>query len=646
MATGPRPLGDSPSAGRRRATGTARELADLHGLLVLSMLLFSATDERQIATMVTSSIPTLFPPALICFALARTAGAGWECHGQQAGEPLPPTTEAVLVAALDEGLAEAVFKAGRPVPLRNLAWPGERLIAALPDVPLTNCLCVPAKTFKSSLGLLLVVSETGRFSPHQMFVLNGLATHAAIGAENLRLHQRQSEAIEELTGLNNLIETQHDMLKRVMTIHDQLTRMVLDSRGMDMIVQTLSHLVSNPVAIEDRYFRLIAHSADPRPVDRLRATVIEQKAAPEEFLRDEQVRAAFDRIERERRPIRLPPSPHLGMEHERLVAPIVVGSTISGYVFLVGSNRPLNDLDLMAVEHAGTVLALEMMKEKITFEVEYRLRGDLVDDILRGNYPSEEALYQRASYFGYDLRRPYRLLVMALDPAETRGRSGPDGERQRLDQQREAFALAHALIERRHPQAIVVSRSSSIIALIPVRPGRAAGPADADLVEFARCIQQGVAAGCPAVRLTIGIGGECRAPADYKRAYDQASLCLEALRAMDRVGGVLTFSDLGVYRLFHQVGNREELERFVDELLGPLRAYDQTHGAALLPTLERYLDNDRNIRVTAEALFVHPGTVKYRVKRALELGHIDLAQPEQRLNLHLALKLLAFLGRS
>ena len=70
-----------------------------------------------------------------------------------------------------------------------------------------------------------------------------------------------------------------------------------------------------------------------------------------------------------------------------------------------------------------------------------------------------------------------------------------------------------------------------------------------------------------------------------------------------------------------------------------LLVYDQEHGTALLATLEQFLLRRGNISATSEALYIHPNTLRQRLRRIAELTGIDLARDDW-LMLELALKLL------
>jgi len=79
---------------------------------------------------------------------------------------------------------------------------------------------------------------------------------------------------------------------------------------------------------------------------------------------------------------------------------------------------------------------------------------------------------------------------------------------------------------------------------------------------------------------------------------------------------------------------------FVEEQLETLAAYDQEHGTNLLRVLELALDHpDRN--AAASAAFMHRNTFRRQLRTALEAMDADIDSPEERLALHLALKMRA-----
>lgn len=74
-------------------------------------------------------------------------------------------------------------------------------------------------------------------------------------------------------------------------------------------------------------------------------------------------------------------------------------------------------------------------------------------------------------------------------------------------------------------------------------------------------------------------------------------------------------------------------QTLVERIYRPL----QSHSADLVATLWAYLDNGRSLEATARELFVHPNTVRYRLKRVSEVIGWDATGPREALILQTAL---------
>ena len=70
-----------------------------------------------------------------------------------------------------------------------------------------------------------------------------------------------------------------------------------------------------------------------------------------------------------------------------------------------------------------------------------------------------------------------------------------------------------------------------------------------------------------------------------------------------------------------------------DQPTGPvarLSAYDLEHSTNLVETLRAWLDAFGDVTAASAAMFVHPNTFRYRLRRLTEVSAIDLTDPEQR----------------
>ena len=109
---------------------------------------------------------------------------------------------------------------------------------------------------------------------------------------------------------------------------------------------------------------------------------------------------------------------------------------------------------------------------------------------------------------------------------------------------------------------------------------------------------------------------------------------------------MLSFEDTGAYRLLLPAMSEDptELEGFFDETVAPLVAYDEQYETELVRTLETFLDADGNVAGTAERLFTHRHTIRYRLERVKELTDLDVGSTDGRERLSLGLKAMRVLG--
>jgi len=133
-------------------------------------------------------------------------------------------------------------------------------------------------------------------------------------------------------------------------------------------------------------------------------------------------------------------------------------------------------------------------------------------------------------------------------------------------------------------------------------------------------------------------------PVDLYRAGREAILAANVGEAEGR--SPLSFEDTGSYRLLLPAmsEDRSELERFYQETVAPLAAYDEQYETDLLATVEAFLENDGNVTPTAAQLFTHRHTIRYRLERVRELSGHDMSSTEGREKLGLGLKAMRVLG--
>ncbi|MEA2355267.1 MAG: hypothetical protein QOD61_1396 [Solirubrobacteraceae bacterium] len=152
-------------------------------------------------------------------------------------------------------------------------------------------------------------------------------------------------------------------------------------------------------------------------------------------------------------------------------------------------------------------------------------------------------------------------------------------------------------------------------------------------------------ASLPGFAFALGRSRVAQGPLDLPRAADEARLAANVADG-DPERTVLAFEETGAYRLLLSAmsENPAELQRFYAETVEPLVAYDEQYETDLVSTVEAFLEADGNVAGTAQRLFTHRHTVRYRLERVRELSGLDVGSSDGREKLSLGLKAMRVLG--
>jgi sugar diacid utilization regulator len=316
----------------------------------------------------------------------------------------------------------------------------------------------------------------------------------------------------------------------------------------------------------------------------------------------------------------------LGVDASCVLAPVAVGETIFGYLAILADDAS-DDLDLQIVQHAANVYALSMMQERIASEVARQLKDELFEGLLSGRTQDEQVARERAMRLGLHVGVPYRVLVLVARPSTADDDVRPETGAQRhrlLDRLSELCA-------RLAPESVMTVREDELVVLVP---------SATDVRGLGLSAVQHAAALLPEWRLSGGVGGVCSTAGAIARSYAQARRALETASRFGSAGDIVAFEDLGVYRLLFHVSDASELRGYTDQVLGPLIAYDRSHGADLVRTLACFLRTNGNLQATARELDLHVNSVTYRMQRIETIAGLDLDDAETRLQAQVALKIL------
>jgi sugar diacid utilization regulator len=143
--------------------------------------------------------------------------------------------------------------------------------------------------------------------------------------------------------------------------------------------------------------------------------------------------------------------------------------------------------------------------------------------------------------------------------------------------------------------------------------------------------------------VVVGMGEPVEAAWELRRCYEQALHALSLATSVAELGPVARWADLGAYRLIATLADSRDVRRDLPASLTRLLEADDTH--ELVPTLESYLEHGGDAQATAKTLFIHRSTLYTRLRRIEKRGSVDLSAGDDRLELHLGLRLWHIAGQ-
>lgn len=420
---------------------------------------------------------------------------------------------------------------------------------------------------------------------------------------------------------------QNSVYRRITAVCDQVGDTALRGAPATELVAVFAQMIRKTVLLLDPHFGLSARAGQS-------ATATPWDPAEPGIARLLRLLAA------ERRPLRVPPVPGSALSHGCLAMPITIGETALGYLLVLdedGAADP-DDADLIITSYAATLFALTLAREQTSLELGLRYQGTVVDSLVCGHFLDHHDARRKASELGLSESQPFRIAVartsrdgLAADLA-----SAGDAAARQLREMAMSARLPFVL---RGPELVMIMPQLPETAARPA-PGGANAPGGADetpLANFSRLLAEKE---MPAAEITCGLSDLITAPELAPRGLWQAEQAIELGARLGRTGLLIRYEDLGIYRLLLQIGDMSQLSRFAADVLGPLLDYDATHKVDLVATLSAYFSQHESLKQTARLLRVHVNTVAYRVQRVQQLTALDLADPEDRLLAHVAVKIV------
>jgi len=467
-----------------------------------------------------------------------------------------------------EAPSSVAFRTGDVVKLEDIAvvpdftWSG-----VAQEQGYRALISAPMRRGETTVGVLNGYrAEPHGFDRAEITLVKTLATQVAIALGTAQLRAQEQATIREL--------------RRAEEVHRLLTATALRGEGVSGVARALAELLDRPVRIRDVYDEALGSA---RWAD------------------------------------------NGGPRESHAVADVVLEGASVAQIQIAAQQDELSALEIRAVEHAATVTALELLRARTAAEVEQRLRGSLVADLLAADDAGMAALLVRARRLGWNLSGGQTLIAIRC-PESRRSDGRPATER--------ILAAADRFVAAAKPRPLSAVYRGDVILVVPSSSAHRRASAGS-AVELASQLVEALT--------TTGTAEQALAAVSPELTAHELRGAFRTLRgALDLAGdrpdsAVIDLNEITVDHLLLQLDDPDRLRQFALSVLGRAIEYDEARSTELLRTARVLLDHGLDRQATAAMLHLHPNTVAQRIRRLEELTGLRLSRPGDLLQLTAAL---------
>ncbi len=440
-----------------------------------------------------------------------------------------------------------------------------------------------------------------------------------------------SEIIAPILGV--VFNKQNKILQKLEQAHKKLMDLALNGSPLEELCKETGKLISNPVAIVDRDGSLIVNEDCP---DKYKFELFFSDGSVE--IQQEKLR--FGNIKEVKYSLEYAPDTDKPLTIKAIRIPIIAAKYEYGHMVAV-INTPIYEPDILTMERAATIAALEFTKRKAIFEIEKSYYNDFLEVLLSADFDNADEIISRGRIFNIDLQQPTTVIVISgsslNEIKDIVNYMNMNGTRSRED----LLKTINGFFRQQEISNYIAGFKGNNIVIILGADSQQQTELKNTVTEMTRYLINSTNLG---TNINIGVGRVNNDIRMISRSYEDAREALKIAQLSDTTQ-IIFFDSLGFYKILSEK-NRSELERFIEDLLQPVFEYDRNKKGELIKTLETYYENNRNLKLTSSKMYTHYNTVLYRIKKIEELAGISLDNPDDALNLEIAVNILKLFKNS
>lgn len=437
-----------------------------------------------------------------------------------------------------------------------------------------------------------------------------------------------------------LLNKKEEALKKAQQINEMMNNILLSEGGAWELIEMFSTIIKKSVILLDDLFNPLAfklkHDEEEILRDKLDEMAIWARSIIEGSILKDDCSKDFNVYSFEE-------------GYCIVIIPISIGKEFYHYLLILEKNSLDKDerkLYKIALPGIINALKINMLTEQAILNTEQRLKYDFFDDIINKRHASDELMLKRGRTLGLNLLDRNYVIIVDLDDFEKYYRENNEKGEEHFqnikNNLKKAIDRAFQEAGMRRRVILYVQQSDSCILVVGFTQKEYSTKQYKKMLDkiFNKIIKY-FGENSPDISFTIGISSDIKNLNELKRAYDEAIFAKETGSKLFCTSMIHYYDNLGIYK-FISIQKKEDILQ--DKIISKLCSYDEENKTNLLATLEAFLDSNASIKEAAQKIYVHPNTVKYRLKKIREIIDSNvLEDPQMRLYCHILIKVMKML---
>ena len=309
--------------------------------------------------------------------------------------------------------------------------------------------------------------------------------------------------------------------------------------------------------------------------------------------------------------------------YTKVIAPIRTTSNFFGYIVLdvdMENKNWDNKYIIDLISSLTVVCVMGFSRRGRLDEMQEKYVSEYITDLLAWNFHSEEAAIRRGKEVGINIQNKHEVIAVSFSVINPKSDLNLGGNL-RSYVQKTYLPMLEELLYYYNPDAAFIYRND----LIAILWG--SSNSVLDIKKAAQAIVQ-LFEEDKNISAYVGISRYYSKISELSHAYMEASNTASLCRILKCENKMATWLEMWLFSSIQQQIMSQNSKELFEQMLAPLKSYDNQHDSCLLETLAVLVRCDMDIVKASAKLYIHRNTLLYRKNKIVELlGYSPFEMP-------------------